>query len=91
MSVDKCVFIATVIVPHTAQREHLSVLVLRRKSVGELVFLENGGSKIPRSESADAEEISPLVLRENNNKSKPDPIQKQVINVCSLRRLVNGG
>ena len=47
--------------------------------MGELIFLENGGSNIPKSGSiTEIQDISPLV-QQYNNKNKPDIIQKQVL------------
>ena len=43
------------------------------------MFLENGGSNIPRSGSiTEIQDIIPLA-QQNNNKNKPDVIQKQVL------------
>ncbi len=43
-----------------------------------MIFLENGGSSIPRSGSiTDMEQIPPLV-QQNNRRNRPDGVQKQV-------------
>ena len=51
--------------------------------MGELIFLENGGSNIPRSgsitEMNDLQDITPLE-QQNNKKNKPASVQKQVMN-----------